>query len=284
MGVTISNCGSISIHKTGYGGAALAGAGFTLYPDVAPFGGSRGAGDTPATTKVCTTDAAGDCSITSVPMGTYWIVESTVPAGYAAAADVAVSVTSNAAPVAVTIADPPLAGTITLHKQNDDQPASGVAGAVFTLYADGAPVGGTAPGAEDTTALGTCESNASGDCSFTSVPLGEYWVVETTTPAGHDGAGPQHATIGLGTTSAGDTEALTFTNQRRFTVIVLVCQESTGRLYPSAVTVDAAGTTSLSHADAVGAGLNETTLCGLGGARYTGKHHGNHPAGVNIPQ
>lgn len=53
-----------------------------------------------------------------------------------------------------------------------------LAGAQFTIYSDGA----TAPGA---TVIGTCTSDANGDCSV-QVPGGgaRYWIVETAAPAG----------------------------------------------------------------------------------------------------
>ena len=85
--VNISNCGTINILKTDDAGATLAGAGFTLYADNAPLGGSRGAEDT-ATDNTCSTGADGKCSLgNDVPFGKYWVVETTIPSGYEGAAD-----------------------------------------------------------------------------------------------------------------------------------------------------------------------------------------------------
>lgn len=67
----------------------------------------------------------------------------------------------------------------------------------------------------------------------------DYWVVETTTPAGHDTAAPQQAVVG-----AGGTVTLTFTDPRDFKVIVLVCKEASNSPYASTVTVDGEDKTS----------------------------------------
>lgn len=169
-------------------------------------------------------------------------------------------------------------GTINITKVNDDSPVSALQGAVFTLYNDASPVG-TALGTEDTavTPATTCTTSAAGTCSFTNVPIGNYWVVETTTPTGHDTAAPQQAVI-----SAGGTVALTFVNPRDFKVIVLVCSEATNSLYPSQVTLDgSAAKTSLGTPPS---GVTAAQLCGLGGAAFDDQSYGGHTAGVTIPQ
>jgi len=64
-------------------------------------------------------------------------------------------------------------------------------GASFQLYKDNAPVGGSR-GAEDTAVAGKTCTTVAGTCTITNVLQGEYWVVETVTPAGHDTAADQH--------------------------------------------------------------------------------------------
>lgn len=91
--VDIRNCGKLTIQKSDDLGAPLAGAAFTLFNDNAPVGGTRGAEDT-ATTLTCTTAADGVCTILDIPVGSYWVVETTVPSGYIGAADQATTVTS----------------------------------------------------------------------------------------------------------------------------------------------------------------------------------------------
>ena len=110
-------------------------------------------------------------------------------------------------------------GQINIHKVDDANPGAALDGAVFTLYNDIAPLGGTR-GGEDTVTTYTCMTVA-GDCSITNVVPGLYWVVETTGVPGHDLAADQNVTI-----AAGQTVSLTFIDPRKFTVIVLVCKES----------------------------------------------------------
>ena len=207
--------GRINIHKTGFGGAALVGATFTLYVDNNPIGGSgtgHGLEDTP-TSKTCTTDAAGNCSILDVVPGRYWLVETTTPAGYDTADDTAVEVplggqAGQGATVSVDISDPVVNGTIDIHKTGIN--GTDLAGATFTLYVNNAPL---APphGAEDTATAKTCTTDDDGDCSIGDVTPGNYVVVETTTPAGYDTAPDQAVVVGIGASAhVGDSDSLEF--------------------------------------------------------------------------
>lgn len=171
---------------------------------------------------------------------------------------------------------------INVLKTDDDSPVSALQGSVFTLYNDAAPVGGTFDPATDLAVIPatTCTTGADGKCSFTQVLAGNYWVVETTTPAGHDTATPQAVTLVGGTNIN-----LTFENPRDFKIIVLVCKEADNSLYSSAVKLGA-GTdeqtkTSLGAAPT---GVTSAQLCGLGGAAFDDKSYGGYPATVTIPQ
>jgi hypothetical protein len=93
-----------------------------------------------------------------------------------------------------------------------DDAGTPLAGAEFTLYKDNAPIGGTR-GAEDTATTLKCTTDATGICTINLVPSGEYWVVETVTPAGHDTAADQHVTVTAGATS--DLTATPFVNPRQ---------------------------------------------------------------------
>jgi hypothetical protein len=79
--------------------------------------------------------------------------------------------------------------------KNDDAGAP-LAGAEFTLYNDNAPVGGSR-GAEDTVTSPVlkCTTGATGTCTISNVFKGDYWLVETVVPAGHDGVADQHVTV-----------------------------------------------------------------------------------------
>src|SRR6266540_2494662 len=73
-------------------------------------------------------------------------------------------------------------------------PPNPLAGAAFVLYNDNPPVGGSR-GAEDTITTLACTTGADGTCVIANVFKGEYWVVETVVPPGHDGVADQHVTV-----------------------------------------------------------------------------------------
>ena len=297
--INLTNCGSIVINKTD-GTAALQGAVFTLYRNVAPLAGPRDTAtdlvvDDPATVATdswtCTSLADGSCTFLNVPFGNYWLVETTVPTGYNGAADTAASVTSGTPNFTVTITNARQPGTISIHKQDDL--GGPLNGAVFTLYhnvvsltaaRDSLDIGVDSDSATTGIQATTCTTVGTGldagNCSFLSVPQGEYWVVETTTPTGYATAPEQRATI----TTGGQVIALTFNDPRLFKVIVLVCQESDNTLYASNVTFDnppAPGTVTTSLGTSTSP--TEAVLCGLGGATLPNVGTGAHSADISIP-
>jgi len=62
-----------------------------------------------------------------------------------------------------------------------DNTGKALEGAVFTVYGKA--------GQQDE--IGTCDASASGTCTLTSLAAGEYWIDETTTPAGYQTAAEQ---------------------------------------------------------------------------------------------
>jgi hypothetical protein len=85
-------------------------------------------------------------------------------------------------------------GSVKVTKTDDADPPNPLAGAEFTLYEDNPPIGGTR-GVEDSITTQTCTTDSTGVCTIEDVLAGEYWVVETVTPAGHDTAADQHVTV-----------------------------------------------------------------------------------------
>jgi uncharacterized surface anchored protein len=234
----------------------------------------------------CTTDALGLCSLSNVQLGTYWVRETLTPANHDTAADQAVEVTTVGTAVSLTFVDPRQPGTINVNKQDDaGNPVSGV---IFTLYHNvplltaprtSADLGVDSDSSTTLIDATTCTTGADGNCSFENVPLGEYWVVETT-PAGYSASPDQPAHLLTG----GGHEDLTFVNARQFKVIVLVCQESTHTLYPSNVQFDNGTTPPLTTNNSLGSPgtLTNAQLCELGGATHTGGT-GQHQAVITIP-
>lgn len=166
-------------------------------------------------------------------------------------------------------------GTVNIVKQDDA--GNPLNGATFTLYTDATPVGGTR-GDEDTATSFTCDTagtgSAAGKCSITNVPFGDYWVVETTTPAGYGTAADQHATISAAVSSV----TLTFQDPRLFKVIVLVCKQSDSSLWSSNVTLSPDTKASLASSSSP----SPATLCGLGGASFGDLQTGTKSLSVNI--
>jgi uncharacterized surface anchored protein len=178
----------------------LSGATFSLYAGGTATGTALG---------TCTTDSTGGCSFgaVNVTQGTqFTIAETTAPNGYSAGSSQTFSVTwtNSSQTITRTFADTPVPGTINIQK--NDGSGHALAGAVFTLEQNGSPVTDPVSGM-----YVTCTTGADGKCSFTNVALGDYTVVETTTPAGFQTAPTQNVTVGLGSSPGnGDVKSLTF--------------------------------------------------------------------------
>jgi uncharacterized surface anchored protein len=156
----------------------------------------------------CTTTAAGTCTVSNLPFGSYRWVETAAPAGYdlagpSAAIDVTAANAGTTIPATVvtdqSTGQPP---TSTLTVKKVDATSSGVlAGAVFTLTGSGQ----------------SCTTDATGVCSISGLPIGTYTWHESTAPAGYviaaDPAAIQITAANAGTTFAttvvGDARALT---------------------------------------------------------------------------
>jgi hypothetical protein len=154
---------------------------------------------------------------------------------------------------------------------------------VFTLYTDNAPVGGAAPhGVEDIATTLTC-TTSSGTCSISNIPLGEYWIVETTGKTGYALAADQHLTV-----TAGSSATKTFVDPRLFHVVTIVCQNSDNSLHPSSVTLDGQTKTSLSSSGLTqfntdnGTSLTQAQVCSLTGAQFGPKQTGTYSGNVVI--
>jgi hypothetical protein len=274
--------GRINIAKTGLNGGALNDAQFTLYTDDNGVVGT-------STGKSCTTGSsgAGACFISPVAIGNYWLVETVVPAGYAKAANRAVTVgvgnqPGQGATVDVTITDAVVPGTVSITKTDDLDQALG--GAEFTLYNDVSASSSFDPQTDTITTL-TCDTNAStGTCNITSVPLGDYWVVETDPPSHYDAAAPRKITVGLG--ASGETgdivDVPTFVDDRQHRVVVLVCHEGTDTLLSRPVKLDG-GSPKQSLAAGSLTRAQQKTLCDTGGASFGDiSGHGTHTAEVDL--
>jgi hypothetical protein len=219
--VNLSNCGSITIHKEDDAGNALANVAFTLYNNAAPLAGPRGAEDTlvsPA--KGCTTNASGNCTISSVLAGNYWVHEVAAPAGYQAAADQAVTVTASETPVALTFVNPRLRGSIVIDKQAKHADTSGATSP--NLVAGFTITGGP------TTVAGTITTDVNGDACVDGLLFGTYTVTETVVPTGYIGASAQSAVVNSSASCPTGSVTKTFTNTPKTDITVSVNSQVAG--------------------------------------------------------
>jgi hypothetical protein len=228
--VDISNCGTVKVLKTDDADQPLAGAEFTLYNDNAPIGGSRGVEDTITDPVLnCTTDATGECTISSVFQGEYWLVETVVPAGHNGVADQHVTVVADETVTVGPLVDPRERGAILVTKTRKhaaDGPGSHPhAGVTFTI------TGGA-----------TAVTNADGEACFDGLLFGDYTVSETT-PAGYVGEADKTVTVNNEASCADDPyggETVSFRNTPLSDITVSFNSQVTGG---TAATIDCTGLT-----------------------------------------
>lgn len=226
VSINISNCGSINIHKQDDAGAALQGAVFQLYKDNSPVGGSRGAEDTAVAGKSCTTNASGDCTISNVLAGEYWVVETTTPAGYETAPDKHATVGADTT-VSLIFIDPRQRGAIIVTKLRKHA-------------ADGA---GDHPHAGvDFTVNGvTKTTDSNGKACFDNLLFGSYSVHETT-PSGYKGEGDKTVSVSKKASCSDTANAatVTFHNTPLSNITVSFASQVTGG---TAATISCTGLT-----------------------------------------
>jgi uncharacterized surface anchored protein len=235
--INITNCGTVKIHKQDDAGAPLAGAVFTLFTDAAPVDGSppHGAEDT-ATALSCTTGADGDCTISNVPFGNYWAVETTGVPNHDLAADQSFSLTLANSTITLTFVDPRQFGAILVTKTaknknlgSGEQP---LAGATFTIG-----------GVQKTT-------DANGQACFDNLAIGTtYTVTENSAPTGYSiDNTSKDVTVDHAATCAGSPNTVSFTDKPLTTITVNTTSLAGAGVTTS--TVQCSGEAAASDADA----------------------------------
>jgi hypothetical protein len=285
---TVSNCGTVTIHKQDDVGSPLAGAEFTLFNDASPTNnsGGHGAEDTALVpTKKCTTNSSGDCTISDVPYGQYWAVETATPAAHQTAGDQNLTLDSNNTSRSLTFVDTRFPRDVTIQKRDDA--GNPLPGAVITLWNDNGPLTGPPDGSgvlnpnqdahdpsQDSavTPAKSCTTLAvTGDCTITGLSPGKYWLVEGTPPPGYGAAVDGWVQI------TDKNESVQMVDSRLHRVITFVCHEGTDTLYSSSVTLGSSTKSSAGSVPQVLAakGVTEADLCGItGGASFPDLGHG----------
>jgi uncharacterized surface anchored protein len=227
-----------------------------------------------ATSLSCTTAGtgvnAGKCSINTVPFGQYWVVETTVPSGFAKAADQNVVISAATPTASLSFDDLPQKGSLTVHKEDDG--GNLMNGVTFTLT--GTSTGGESVNLSCTTGPPPA-SEANGECTISNIPVGSnYTLSEGSVPAGYTGDPSFPKTVAI---TSNTTTTVNVTNPRLHRAIVLVCHEGTDTLYSVDVvngtsTKQSLGSLPTSLTDK---GVTQAEICGLGGASFGGLGHGN---------
>ncbi|NUT38309.1 MAG: prealbumin-like fold domain-containing protein [Hamadaea sp.] len=216
VGVNITNCGQVKIVKRDDAGAPLAGATFALYKDDAPTGGTRGAEDLPVAGKSCTTNAGGECLITNVIAGEYWVVETVVPPGHTGVADQHITVNAGALVTVGPLVNPRERGAILVTK---------------TRKHAAAPTGELPHAGVSFTVNGvTKQTDAQGQVCFDNLLFGSYTVHEVPV-ANYQGEADKMVTVNNGASCADAVfvgEMVEFTNLPLTTITVTSTSQVVG--------------------------------------------------------
>lgn len=216
VGVNVTNCGQVKIVKRDDTGAPLAGATFALYKDNPPTGGTRGAEDLPVAGQSCTTNGSGECLISNVIAGEYWVVETVVPPGHTGVADVHITVVAGQLVTVGPLVNPRERGAILVTKTRKHAAAPN----------------GTLPheGVSFTVNGVTKATDAQGQVCFDNLLFGSYNVHEVPT-ANYLGEADKSVTVDNAASCADAVyvgESETFTNLPLTTVTVTSTSQVTG--------------------------------------------------------
>ena len=263
--------GNVKVLKDNDLGADLNGAGFSLFTDNAPTGGSPGVEDVGtqqapiAAAATCTTAGAGTCTMSGLPLGGYWLIETTVPTGYLAADPQLVTLATGGVTVEKTFVDPRKSGGLTITKTDD---GNNLLDAVkFTLK-------GTSDFG-DAVDL-SCTTGLTGQCTISSIPLGTYTLDEDESTIAPGFTKSDDLPKQVSITSQGQSLPVSVVNPRSHRVVMIVCHEGNIDLDGTDVTESGGatkGSITAVPAALAAKGVTKADLCAIGGATFGGLGH-----------
>lgn len=197
--------GNIQLTKENPDGKKLSGAVFSVYQDTNENGTYDA--DTDTTYGTLSESKTGIYSLNNIPIGTYFVQETTAPDGYSLDKKMypvtikvnETSTISNQGDVFVNTPAAPDTGSIQLTKENPD--GEKLSGAAFTVFSDSN--NNKKYDFNDST-YGKLTETSSGKYELTDVPVGTYFVQETAAPDGYT----LDSTVHTATVKAGETSII----------------------------------------------------------------------------
>lgn len=280
--VNITNCEPVSLKKVDGAGAGLAGATLELWKETSgdtSLETTGGTTDTLVETCVTAANDNGTSSDTSddfygckylLPEGRYYAIETAAPSS-AYTLDttvnvITVSFSDTATSYSVTFTDNAAPGDLTINKTDDTGAA--MSGVVFTLYNDDSnepPQKGSATSYTCTTGDGSVTQGGKtvdSACKISGIDAGFYWIDEAV-PTGYspDSDLPERVEV-----TAGGSLSKSYTNDRLFKVITVVCQKfGDGGLYAASVGYDSTAAPATANTPTSISGVDAASLCAASG-------------------
>lgn len=132
---------------------------------------------------------------------------------------------------------------------------------------------------------GLDEDPDAGEFLVSNLSLGTWTIRETAAPEGYSFDDEYTQTVQLTIASPDGSAALPFVNERLFKLIVITCNESTGELVVSSVTLNGEGKDTIGDVPAAWNALSEGDICGVTeGAVYGELDAGTYDPSVVIPK